>query len=312
MKDILITGANGYVGSALVKSLKGRNVIAIDRVSVNDHNYKASEFFKADLNCIPLETKKKLFEFSGFVIHLAAARADNAEVSTYQSDNIEATDALIKTLNPSKIEKFIHIGSVAAIDGKELENKNIYPHNSDDWYRLSKFRQQVLVEKWAKANCVPLVILAPSAIYDEHAGQNSTNIGRLEKVVRLLRIVPSINILKSLTSMPLLINAIKDLTDIVEKKGLSKENALCKRYIVIDQPVMTVTDICKDKFNAKLVFYIPKLKFLLMLTATLIEMLGLEKRVPLSKDRVNKLFRSTAYCGDHGYDDWNNEKFKSN
>ena len=47
-----------------------------------------------------------------------------------------------------------------------------------------------------------------------------------------------------------------------------------------------------------------------MIIAILIEMLGLEKRVPLSKGRVNKLFRSTAYCGDHGYNDWNNEKFK--
>ena len=189
MKDILITGANGYVGSELMKSLKGRNVIAIDRVSACDYTYTDNEFFNVDLNCIPLETKKNLFEFSGIIIHLAAARADNAEVSTYQSDNIEATDALIKTLDPAKIEKFIHIGSVAAIDGKELENNNIYPKNSDDWYRLSKFRQQVLIEKWATENCVPLVILAPSAIYDEHAGRNSTNIGRLEKIVRLLRIV---------------------------------------------------------------------------------------------------------------------------
>ena len=68
---------------------------------------------------------------------------------------LKATEALIKTLDPSKIEKFIHMGSVAAIDGKELENKNIYPKNSDDWYRLSKFRQQVLIEKWATENCVP-------------------------------------------------------------------------------------------------------------------------------------------------------------
>ena len=43
---------------------------------------------------------------------------------------------------------------------------------------------------------------------------------------------------------------------------------IVQRYLVLDKPVMTVTEICKEKFNAKLVIKIPKLKTLLFFLAT--------------------------------------------
>jgi len=311
MNNLLITGACGYVGSALVDALDKRNVIAIDRVNSYSDTKKINRFFNADLNCMPSEIKNDLFGFSGIVIHLAAARTDDANRMTYLADNIDATKALIGTLDASKIEKFIHIGSVAAIDGEKLDQNSSRPDNSDDWYRLTKFRQQDLIEQWATENSVPLVILAPSAVYDERATQHSTNIGRLEKIVRFLKVVPSVNILKSLTAMPLLINAILSLANMKDKKKQLKDNVVIKRYLILDQPIMTVTDICKKKFNVKVVIYIPKLKFLLLFFAAMLRVLKLDRWVPLSQDRVNKLFRATAYCEGHGYSVWKNEEFKS-
>ena len=71
---------------------------------------------------------------------------------------------------------------------------------------------------------------------------------------------------------------------------------------------MTITEICKKKFKAKLVVKIPKLKSLLLLLASLINFIGLQKKIPLSKDRVMKLYKSTDYNNIKCYKEWFNEK----
>ena len=53
---------------------------------------------------------------------------------------------------------------------------------------------------------------------------------------------------------------------------------------------------------------IPKLKTFLFFLATIVEVLHLARKVPLSKDRVIKLFKSTDYNNIAGYKDWSNEK----
>jgi len=310
MNDILLTGSCGYVGSALSNALYDRNVIGIDRFDSGNYSKNINKFLKADLNCLTQKLKFFLHQFSGVVIHLAAARTDDADSATYLADNIDATKALIETLDASKIKKFIHMGSVAAIDGEKLDQKSSLPNNPDDWYRLSKYLQQNIIEQWATENSVPLVILAPSAVYDECAAQNSTNIGRLEQIVRFVKIVPSVNVLKSLTAMSLLIKAIMTVANTNEENKPLKNNGTINRYLIIDQPIMTVSEICRRKFNAKIVIYIPKLKFFLLILASILRRLKLENRFPLTQDRVNKLFRPTAYCAGNGYSEWKNEELK--
>ena len=264
MKNVLITGVSGYVGKALVSELKNINLFSLDRIYDKNISRQSNKFICNDLNKLSLETESFLFDFSGTIVHLAAARSDDFSEKTYVIDTLRATETFIAKLDPKKIKLFIHIGSVAAIDGQVLEQKGITITCSDDWYRLSKYQQQKIIESWAIKNNIPLVILAPSAIYDSDASKNSTNIGRLEKVVNFLKVVP-------------------------------------------DNPVMTVTEICKKKFKAKLVIKIPKLQLLLLFFAGLIRLIGLESRIPLSRERVIKLYKPTDYKDVVGYKEWFNE-----
>jgi nucleoside-diphosphate-sugar epimerase len=254
-----------------------------------------------------LETESFLFDFSGTIVHLAAARSDDFSEKTYVIDTLRATETFIAKLDPKKIKLFIHIGSVAAIDGQVLEQKGITITCSDDWYRLSKYQQQKIIESWAIKNNIPLVILAPSAIYDSDASKNSTNIGRLEKVVNFLKVVPEINVLKSLTSMTEFVSTIRYFIDENTQTSNQQSMELIQRYLVLDNPVMTVTDICKKKFKAKLVIKIPKLQVLLLFFAGLIRLIGLERKIPLSKERVIKLYKPTDYKDVVGYKEWFNE-----
>jgi len=308
LNNILITGACGYVGKALVPKLKHTNLVSIDRFYDDKIHHQSNRFFCDDLNGLSSDAESFLESFSGKIIHLAAARTDDSIQETYEKDNVKATQALIKNLNPKKINLFIHVGSVAAIDGKFLDQNRANITSPDDWYRVSKYQQQLHIESWAKSNNVPLVILAPSAIYDNDAKKNSTNIGRLEKAVSLFKVVPEINILKSLTSMSNFIKAIVCLVNRKTENTSDIDTDLVNRYLIIDKPIMTVTEICKNKFKARLVIRIPKLKTLLLIISGFISLMGLCKIIPLSKERIIKLYKPTDYKDEIGYKEWLDEE----
>ena len=60
---------------------------------------------------------------------------------------------------------------------------------------------------------------------------------------------------------------------------------------MLDKPVMTVTEICKEKFNAKLVIKIPKLKTLLFFLATIVEVLHLARKNTIVKKSSYETFQ---------------------
>ncbi len=306
--SILLTGACGYVGRALIPQLGNSSLYTLDRSHDIQISHMSRKFICNDLNKLTADEKNFLTDFVGTVIHLAAARSDDFNESTYIDDNLNATRALLDALNPDRIKMFIHVGSVAAIDGEVLEKKGCTITSPDDWYRISKFKQQKVIELWAKENNVSLIILAPSAIYDSNASSNMTNIGRLEKIASILKVVPEINILKSLTSMSSLNDAIRYLLSAKIGSIYYDKGNLVQRFLVLDKPVMTVTEICKKKFNVKFVIKIPKLKTFLLFLATIIETLHLTKKLPLSKDRVVKLYKHTDYKNIQGYKEWDNEE----
>lgn len=305
MTSVLLTGASGYVGKAFIERAEGLDITSIDRVIDNSIRAKCSTCIEADLNELSENQKDLLQDFEGIVIHLAAARSDEETENVYERDNLKATNGLLSALDGQKILKFIHVGSVAAIDGEQLYREAIVPSNSDDWYRLTKYRQQVLVSEWSQLFDIPLTILAPSAIYDANAGANSTNIGRLEGLVSNLKLAPSINVLKSLTAMDLIVEAINTTIFVDGKSNHEK-------YLVIDRPTKTVTEICQDKFEARVVVRVPFLKNLLLLVAFILKTLGLKRKIPLTRERVLKLYKSTNYLADKDYRDWENVIFKLN
>ena len=129
-----------------------------------------------------------------------------------------------------------------------------------------------------------------------------------KKIVKFVKIVPEINVLKSLTHMPHFINAIRYFTDNKIDDLYNKGIGLPQRYLILDKPIMTITDICRNKFKAKLVIKVPKLKSILLIFARLIKLVGLDKKIPLSKERVIKLYKPTDYSNTAGYKEWINEE----
>ena len=110
------------------------------------------------------------------VIHCASARFDyGIKADVYFKENVSKTKVFLKNLTAVNITQFIHVSSVAAIDGESIEYNDGL--NCDNAYRATKYLQQRAVIAWCRQNNVPWDVVLPSAIYDD-TPRSDTNIER--------------------------------------------------------------------------------------------------------------------------------------
>lgn len=297
--NILITGASGFVGSYLKSSLNDKdNVWSLDRVKDPKHKEYPGKgkFIECDLCNLYDDhlTFCKTEELT--VVHLAAARTDDASSGEYIRDNITATKSLLSVISNYKILTFIHVSSVAAIDGAKLSS-NSHGFSSDDLYRQTKYQQEQLIENFCAAHKIKCVIIAPSAIYDDKA-RHDTNIGTLQRLSRQTPLIPIIKTKKSLTN-------IRDLIARLHyhiNNNLDLGNGLVIRELLIDTPILSVTEIIlQNKIKQPYIaIHVPYLFEILLLTAYLFSKLNLTTR--LTPSRVKKIFKDTSYGDQTRYD----------
>jgi hypothetical protein len=149
---ILVTGSSGYVGSFLLPLVKRRfDVTAIDTAQ-GAHTDIVSDIAADDL-------RDKLSSDEDYVvIHCAAARFDyGISANVYFEENVSKTKAFLNTLAALNISQFIHVSSVAAIDGEAIDYDDGL--DCDNAYRATKYLQQCEVIDWCRQNKVPWDVL---------------------------------------------------------------------------------------------------------------------------------------------------------
>lgn len=279
-KKILITGSSGYVGNYLINLLKKKyDLFCLD--------IKNSE----STNILGNISDKRIFSdfdlnHEYIVINLAAARNDfNISPTQYYNSNVRDHKLFLENIHDFKITHFIHVGSVACIDGEKIIfNKNL---SSDDAYRSTKSLQSYLISNWCKEKKIKFSHLMPSAIFDE-SPRNDTNIGNLQNIVKYLPFIPNIKIKKSVTFLPKFAKFIIYI--------LSKQ--LTGTYLTIEEPVQNVTEIIKNNISKKKkIITIPFLKVYLYFFSFLILIIWKIFKVDLKlyPNRVKKLFSDTSY-----------------
>tara|TARA_Y100000992_G_scaffold256909_1_gene190566 strand:- start:2940 stop:3854 length:915 start_codon:yes stop_codon:yes gene_type:complete len=286
---IVITGSEGFVGREVKKTFKNESLFCLDNkldnhTSLNKSNEKnLINFFK------------NLDDF--FLIHCAASRNDfGLDFNDYFLNNVTATEILLNIIEKKKIKKFIHLSSVASIDGKVLKSKNKATTSPDEHYRLTKYLQENLIEKWAKKNEIPYAILAPSAIYDTET-RLDTNIGKLKKYSKYIPFIPLIRVNKSLTSLSDLVYFIKCLV----KKDYPQKKILC-----IDRPVKAVSNIIQDFQEIKKpIIFIPFFKQFIFMISIFLNFFSLGGKIDtkLTLGRFKKFYRDTSYSDQADYDE---------
>ncbi len=176
MKKVLVTGANGFLGSWLTRALveQGHDVSALVRAKSDLSELKniKCRFVHGDVTDILslLEASKgmdSVFHLAGVIAYKKSQRALMEKV------NVQGTANVVQVCQENKIRRLVYLSSVTAI-GAGFSTEEIL--NEDSPYNISAldlgyFETKRAAEKIVRSACdrhqIDAVILNPSTIYGE-------------------------------------------------------------------------------------------------------------------------------------------------
>lgn len=174
MKNILVTGASGFVAEHLIPVLMSKNcfVVGLDRKP--EASSTCDVFICEDLNNLNPE-KLKRYKFDT-VIHLAAARADwGVTDDEFYRDNVYASRSLIDILKIIKIPRIIFVSSISVMpQATSACLDETAPYDPINAYGFSKKEAELLfIENHSMSQGEDLVIIRPSVLYGPSNPKNT-------------------------------------------------------------------------------------------------------------------------------------------
>ena len=287
---ILLTGSEGFVGSALRKSLRKKNydVYCIDRIKKIRTNYFCYDL-SSDLSNLQLSLKDVNFDV---LIHLAAAKGDyNLGYKEFYRDNVTASDNLLDLVKVLDIKSVIAYSTVSVYghnNKTKSEDAELAPNNP---YGVTKLESENLFIKWFNLDPIKnkLTILRPSVIYGENNFANMYNL--LDQLNKKFPVsVGKGNYIKSMVS----VENIVDITvfSINKLKGLQIYNCTDKPYPKLKEVIKYITEI---KGFSKPKIFIPK--WFAYFIGLLFECFSflIKKDLGISRERIYKFTMPTDY-----------------
>lgn len=183
MMKVLVTGASGFVGSALCRSLAAGPFQVVGQVRSLCNPVTGVEYVRAELK----ESTKLDAALRGVecVVHLAGRahifgrQRDSLDI--FRKVNRDATLALARQAIEASVKRFIFVSSIG-VNGaltKEKpfdENSKPAPHAE---YAISKFEAEVALRELFKQFSTELVIVRPPLVYDWNAPGNFSRLLKL-------------------------------------------------------------------------------------------------------------------------------------
>lgn len=283
MKKIVITGANGFVGSALAKKLlnSGHEVTCLVRTGSDISLIEGNKYI-CYINYDNLEEIEHALQNKDILIHAAAlTRARKWE--SFKKINIELTDTLLKISNNSSIKKFIFLSSQAvagpALNESSRKKEEDSP-NPITMYGKSKLLAEDIIHKNAK---MPWTIIRPVSVY----GAGDKDFLALFKMVKKHFVF-----LNSFRTKYYSIIYIDELTDLIEKT-INNEEAYNETFFAANPRIIKNKELHKligEAINSKTItIRIPE--FLIFPIASILEFFSLifNRKFPvLNRDKVKE------------------------
>jgi nucleoside-diphosphate-sugar epimerase len=195
--NILITGSNGFVGSALMWRLQeaGHNVSGIDISSHCDSQTHPNTLIgdirkPADLQFVSKAFHEKYSQTIDLVIHCAAAKHDfGITEKEYFSHNEAGTRIVLQFMTENNIRKLINFSTVSVFGHPDQRTDEGGTFAPDHPYGTSKLAGEQLCTIWQKADPIrELLVLRPTVIYGPH------NFANVYKMIDMMHRRPYVNI----------------------------------------------------------------------------------------------------------------------
>lgn len=177
---VLVTGANGFLGGAVVRRLarQGRSVLATGRTErapgsttgapgVPDRDGSAPSFRVARLDDVT--EVQQLFEAAPVlqVVHCAARSKPWGARRDFERDNVRATEVLLERALAHGVERFVHVSTPAVyFDGNDrldVQESMPLPRPRNDYVR-TKLAAEHAVRRAAERG-LGTVVLRPRALF---------------------------------------------------------------------------------------------------------------------------------------------------
>ena len=173
---ILLTGASGYVGSAVYAALKEQGVAVITA-----GRHSCDRF----LDLSECSHSYGLFTEITVVIHCAGIAHSKGDFSAYQQINVEACRALASAAEVAGVKQFIFMSSLNVVPAKIIDPGTLASEipTPVSPYAASKWQAEIAVSKVLSSSRCELVILRPALVYDRTL---TANLAALKKWQRLL------------------------------------------------------------------------------------------------------------------------------
>jgi len=160
-ETILITGANGFIGKALMDYYRNNEVpvVGVDLQGNGDDVHQA--------DIAKPETFAELLQNCSVIIHTAALVSNAMDDLDMWQVNVMATSKLIKAAEKHQVKRFVQISSIVSFGNKakgELDED--YPVHADGGsYVLTKLASEHTVLSAQSQGNIEVVIIRPGDVY---------------------------------------------------------------------------------------------------------------------------------------------------
>lgn len=240
---VLVTGASGFVGRALVRALRaaGHQVAAVVRRS-GPEEPGIEQRVAPDLAALDLRDLAQLISGCDAVVHAAAIAHIGKDVpdERYRAVNQVATGRLAEAAATVGIHRFVFLSSIRAQSGPFADGvlTEDTPARPTDAYGTSKLEAERLVTRWFPE----AVILRPTLVVGPGA---KGNLAALLRVTETGLPLPAGGLtgLRSLVSLESLIAAIL--------RGLDPALLPAGTYVVCDDPPLSLPEMLAEMAAAR-------------------------------------------------------------
>jgi dihydroflavonol-4-reductase len=168
---VLITGANGFIGSAIVRTLleKGYNVKALVRKNSNCRNLRNLPIESVYGDLTDADSLARALKGCHGLFHVGAFyRLWHHDAALFYKTNVEGTRKIMLAAMAAGVERIVYTSSVATLGTATRncvanEETKIDLRINNGHYKQSKFLAESEVLKLVKEQSLPAVIVNPTA-----------------------------------------------------------------------------------------------------------------------------------------------------
>lgn len=174
MRHVVVTGANGFIGSAVVRQLteRGRKVLAIVEPGTDVQNLEGVDVERVTADILDARAMERVLSGAEALYHLAAIyRIWLPDPDVIYRVNLEGTQTVLLAAQKMKVPRIVYTSSIAAVGLREDEQPadetvrfNTFDVAND--YILTKYLSERTAMRFAESGA-PVVVVNPAFPFGE-------------------------------------------------------------------------------------------------------------------------------------------------